>query len=63
MTYWLTCPVCRVAHAKEYGFLSSPRSLESLDGRVLPAESCGIHSAGELRAAWPIANPLPERVA
>jgi hypothetical protein len=49
--YSCTCPVCRKSHTVQATFLSSPRALMAIDGRVLPAHSCGAHSAAELRAA------------
>ena len=51
-TYEVACPVCRKPHTVQYEFLSSPRSIKATDGRVLPSESCGAHTAEELQEAW-----------
>lgn len=51
-TYEVACPVCRQPHQIEAEFFSSPRSILATDGRVLPSESCGNHTAEELQAAW-----------
>jgi hypothetical protein len=46
-----TCPVCRKAHVVQAVTLSSPRSLISTDGRLLPSCSCGEHSREQIVAA------------
>lgn len=50
--YDVACPVCRQPHVVNADFLSSSRSVLATDGRVLPASSCGSHSAAEVRQAW-----------
>jgi hypothetical protein len=54
-SYDRVCPVCRKTHTVRADFLSSPRHLLAADGRSLPSESCGAHSAEELRRTWRLA--------
>ncbi len=50
-TYTLVCHICGKVFTKVANFISVPISIQ-VDGRALPAMSCGDHTQQDIKCAW-----------